>query len=91
MGEEMFIIQRIEKQELAPNANMDAMHAYNNMHVGYKVQVEWDIVQGLKRKWRRLMKRFNNTKPRYSPLIKHGTLLINFLPKGRMDLIQGFW
>jgi hypothetical protein len=91
MGKEMFMMWRIGKQELTPNVNMNAMHAYNNMHVGYKVQVEWHIVQGLKRKWKRFMKRFDNTKPRYSHLIKYGTLLINFLPKRNMDPIQGFW
>jgi hypothetical protein len=31
------------------------------------------------------VKRFDSTKPRYSHLIKSGTLLINFLPKRRMD------
>jgi hypothetical protein len=35
MGEEMFILWRIGKQDIAPNANMDVVHAYNKMHVGY--------------------------------------------------------
>jgi hypothetical protein len=34
---------------MAPNANTDIVHAYNKMHVGYKVHVEWGI-GGLKRK-----------------------------------------
>jgi hypothetical protein len=46
--------------------------------------VEWGI-GGLKRKWRRFMKRFDNTKPRYSHLFKSGALFINFLYKRRMD------
>jgi hypothetical protein len=86
MGKKLFIMWRIEKRKLAPNANLDAMHVYNKMHVGYRVQVEWDIVQGLKTKWKRFMKRFDNTKPRYSHLIKFGTLFINILPRRRMDL-----
>jgi hypothetical protein len=57
---------------------MDAMHA------SYRVQVEWGI-GGLKRKWRRLMKRSNNTKPRYSHLFKSRTLFTNFLHRRRMD------
>ncbi len=81
----MFIMWRIGRQEIILNANMDAVHAYNKMHVGYMVQVEWGI-GGLKRKWKRLMKRFDSTKPRYSRLFKYGTLLINFMHRRRMDL-----
>jgi len=55
------------------------------MHAGYRVQVEWGI-GGLKRKWKRLMKRFDNTKPRYSHLFKFGTLFTNFLHRRNMDL-----
>jgi len=47
--------------------------------------VEWGI-GGLKRKWRRFMKRFDNRKPRYSHLFKFGALFTNFLHKTRMDL-----
>jgi hypothetical protein len=61
---------------------MDIMHAYNKMHVGYKVHVEWGIGR-LKRKWRRFMKRFDNTKPRYSHLFKS---FINFLHRRKMEL-----
>jgi hypothetical protein len=55
------------------------------MHVGYKVQMEWGI-GGLKRKWRRFMKRFDSTKPKYSYLFKSGTLLTNSLHRRNMDL-----
>jgi hypothetical protein len=44
--------------------------------------VEWGI-GGLKRIWKRLMKKFDNTKPRYSHLFKFGTLLTNFLHRRR--------
>jgi len=37
MGEKMFIMRRIEKWELVPNVDLDAMHAYNKMHDGYRV------------------------------------------------------
>jgi hypothetical protein len=46
--------------------------------------VEWGIGR-LKRKWRRLMKRFDDTKPRYSHLFESRIILTNFLPKRRMD------
>jgi len=35
MGEGMFIMKRIGRRELAPNSNLDAIQAYNKMHVGY--------------------------------------------------------
>jgi hypothetical protein len=47
--------------------------------------VEWGI-GGLKRKWRRFMKRFDRTKPRYSYLFNFGASFTNFLHKKRMDL-----
>jgi hypothetical protein len=37
MGKKMFIMQRIGRREITPNANMDVMHAYNNMHVSYRL------------------------------------------------------
>jgi hypothetical protein len=49
MGREMFIVRKIKRQGITPNVNMDAMHAYNKIHVGYRVHVEWGI-GGLKRK-----------------------------------------
>jgi hypothetical protein len=80
MGKEMFIMRRIGRQEIVPNVDMDIMHPYNKMHVGYLVHVEWGI-GGLKRKWRRLVKNFDSTKPKCSHLFKFGTLLTNFLHK----------
>ncbi len=56
----MFIMQRIGRRGITPNSNMYIVHAYNKMHVGYKVHVEWGIGR-FKRKWRRLMKSFDNT------------------------------
>jgi hypothetical protein len=38
MGEDMFVICKIGRWELALNA----MRTINNMDVGFKVQVEWD-------------------------------------------------
>jgi hypothetical protein len=78
-------MQRIGRWEITPNAGMDVVHACNKMHVNYRVQVEWRI-GGLKRKWGRLMKRFDVTKPRHSQLFKYGALLTNFLHRRRMDL-----
>jgi hypothetical protein len=47
--------------------------------------VEWGI-GGLKRKWRRLMKKFDSTKPKYAHLFRTTALLTNFLHMRCMDL-----
>jgi hypothetical protein len=60
MGEEMFLMQKIGQQKFAPNDNRDEVRAYNKVNVGFKTYVEWGI-GGVKRKWRRLMKRFDST------------------------------
>jgi len=61
----MFIMQKIGWQKLAPNAPNVVVWAYNKMHVGFNVLVEWNI-GGLKRKWRCIMKRFDSTKSKYA-------------------------
>jgi hypothetical protein len=82
MGKEMFIMQRIGKHEITPNVEgMQCMHTTKCMLV---TKCRWN--GGLKRKWRRLMKRFDSTKPKYSHLFKSRTLLNNFLHRRRMNL-----
>jgi hypothetical protein len=56
------------------------------MHVGYRMWAERGI-GGLKRKWRRLMKRFYSTKPKVHDLFKVvvAVMLINFLHRCQMD------
>jgi hypothetical protein len=54
------------------------------MHARFKMWVEWGI-KGLKCKWRRLMKRFDFTKPKYNTLFKVVALLTNILHKCHME------
>jgi hypothetical protein len=65
LGEEIFIMRRMGRQKLPSNVNHGIVDVYNKMHVGFRVQMEWGI-SGLKQKWRRLMKRFDATKPKLS-------------------------
>jgi 3-methyladenine DNA glycosylase/8-oxoguanine DNA glycosylase len=51
LRKEMFIMRRLGRWEVGPNVDENVIKAYNKMHVGYKVQVEWEI-GGLKRKWK---------------------------------------
>ncbi len=85
MGEEMFIMWRIGRQELMPNANHVIMQTYNKMHVNFRVQVEWGIGE-LKRKWRCFIKRFDSTKPKCAHLFQVTIVLTNLRHKKRIDL-----
>ena len=58
---------------------------YNKMHAGLRVRVEWGI-GGLKRKFKRLMKRFDNTKETFPHLFVAGCILTNFIHRRRMDM-----
>jgi hypothetical protein len=80
LSEEMFIMWRIGRCEIGFNVDQNVIKAYNKMHVGYKMQVEWGI-HGLKRKWKWLMKRFDSTKPKYTILFRIANILTNFLQK----------
>lgn len=85
LGEEMFIMRRIGGREIPEGADMNPISLYNKVHAGYRVRVEWGI-GGLKQKWRRLMKRFDNTKPKFPHLFRAACIMTNFLHRRRMDL-----
>ncbi len=48
---EMFVMFQLGKFELAHGHDQNVINAYNKMHVGYRVKVEWGI-GGVKQKWR---------------------------------------
>ncbi len=85
MRNEMFIMRRIGRREVAPNSDLDVIQSYNKMHVGYQMQVEWGI-GCLKRKWRRFVKRFDSTKSKFNHLFQCVVLLTNFLHRKKRDL-----
>ena len=74
---EMFIMQSIHGHEIGDRISQEVIDTWNKMHVGYRVQVEWRI-GGLKQKWRRLMKRFDNRCPRYHHFFDVLKKLTNF-------------
>jgi hypothetical protein len=49
------------------------------------MQVEWGI-NGVRRKWKCLMKRLNSTKPKYVDFFQAIIMFTNFLHKRCMDL-----
>ena len=84
-GLEAFVMHHVAPRELEENQDETAVNAYNKMHTGYKVRVEWGI-GGLKQQWRRLMKRFDATKPKFHHLFRSAAIFTNFLHRRRKDL-----
>jgi len=87
VGEEMFIMRRIGRREHNIEMNgreIRAFDAFNAMHAGFRVQVEWGI-GSLKCKWRRFMKRFNATRSKFPHLFRAAATLTNFIHCQRMD------
>ncbi len=68
MGKEMLVMHCIERQRLTLSTNVDAIKAYNEMHLSYKIKVECSI-GGLKHKLKRFMKIFDCIKPKSNHLL----------------------
>jgi hypothetical protein len=86
IGEKMFItIHRIRQQEFAPYEDHDSMQTFNNMHIGFKFQVQRGISE-LKRKWRHLTKKFDLTKLKYTHLFQIAIHFTDFLHMKCMDV-----
>jgi hypothetical protein len=84
-GADMFIMRRIGVHEVSPNTAGTALHAFNLMHSGRRIKVEWGI-GGLKCKFRRFIKTFDSTKPRFSHMFRTAAILTNFLHRRRMNM-----
>lgn len=85
VGEEMFIMRRIGRREVPDEENLEVVDAFNAMHAGFRVRVEWGI-GGLKRKWRRLMKTFESSREKFPHLFRSAAILTNFLQRRRLDM-----
>jgi hypothetical protein len=61
LGEKMFITRKMGRQELPPNVDHGAIHAYNKMRAEFRVQMEWGI-GGLKQNLKCFIKKGHKTK-----------------------------
>ena len=84
VGIEMFIMRQIQRHEMGEGISQEVVNTWNKMHAGYCIQVEWSI-GGLKQKWRRLMKRFDNRWPSFCHFFEAAAKLTNFLHCRRMN------
>jgi hypothetical protein len=84
----MFIKRRVDRREIPEGSHVEPTDLYNKMNAGHRVKVEW-AKGGLKRKWRRFMKRFDSTKPRFTHLFHAGCINTNLLRRRRMDMNFG--
>jgi len=84
-GEEMFIMHRIRPRVAQPDDSIEAIDAFNAVHAGLRVKVEWGI-GGMKRKWRKLMKTFDSTLQKFPHFFRACAILTNFLQRRRLDM-----
>ena len=85
VGADMFIMRRFGSAEMPANVHEDVVDAFNKLHSGRRIKVEWGI-GGLKRKFRRFLKTFDNKRPRFKHLFITGCILTNFLHRRRWDM-----
>lgn len=71
-------MQRLDNVEVT-GYGKGALTAYKKIHANYCVKVEWDV-DGLKCKFKRLMKQFDATKTQVQPFFSRVvTILTNFV------------
>lgn len=86
MGAEKYVMRGFSKTEIRMlGLNRTMVKIFNKMHSGYRVKVEWGI-GGLKMKWKRLGKRFDLSKRKFSTTFRAAALLTNFLHRRRRDM-----
>jgi hypothetical protein len=85
VGEEMFIMRRVGRREIPDDGDVEVTDAFNAMHAGYRVRVEWGI-GGLKRKWKICMQTFESSRDRFPYLFRSEAILTNFLQRRRLDM-----
>jgi hypothetical protein len=82
IGEEMFIVRRVNCPKIAADGDIHVVDAFNTMHTGHRVQMEWGI-GGLKRKWRWFMKKYGLSHDKFPILFQVAAILTNFIQRRR--------
>jgi DDE superfamily endonuclease len=82
---DMFIMWRVGVHEFIAEADASAIRAFDIMHTGRRIKVEWGI-GGLKSKFRRFQKPFDNTKMRFNHVFKTALILTKFLHRRRLNM-----
>lgn len=86
MGMERYVMRGFSKTEIrVMNLPPGPVREFNRMHAGYRVAVEWGI-GGLKQKWRRMMKRFDITRPKFATVFRAAAIMTNFIHRRRKDM-----
>lgn len=80
----MFIMRRVDQRE-AVDAVGPALQAYNKVHAGKRIKVEWGI-GGLKMRWRILNGTWKNRRNKFSTTMRACAILTNFLHRRRRNM-----
>ena len=78
-------MRRVDHREIAADGDMRLIDGFNALHAGRRVQVEWGI-GGLKRKWRRFMKKYDLSHDKFPVLFHAAAILTNFIHRRRKDM-----
>ena len=80
----MFLMRRVDQRE-AVDVVGPALQAYNKVHAGKRIKVEWGI-GGLKMRWRILNGTWTNRRHKFSTTMRACAILTNFLHRRRMNM-----
>ena len=78
---------RVDRREIPDDADeneLSSIEAYNKMHAGYRIQVEWGI-GGLKCKFKRMMKGFDASRDKFPLMFQAAAIFTNFHHRRRQD------
>ena len=84
MGEEMYILRRIENREMQVNSNNPVVNTFTRRHAERRVKVQWGI-GGQQNSFRRFLIRCPNRRYHFKVLFEACSRLTNFIHRSRMD------
>jgi hypothetical protein len=77
-------MRRVDQRE-AVDVVGPALQAYNKVHAGKRIKVEWRI-GGLKMRWRILNGTWTNRRQKFATTMRACAILTNFLHRCRMNM-----
>ena len=79
-------MRRVDRREAdALGIESEVINAYNKVHAGYRVQVEWGI-GGLKKRWKIMSKRYDLSRDKFCCVFHACCVMTNFIHRRRMNI-----
>lgn len=84
LGLDHFILRRIDAREVAYVDSDPIMRAFNKLHAGYRVKVEWEI-DGMKMLFKSFLDICPNYRSSFALIFEITVIITNFLHRRRQD------